>query len=79
MEFTLRCFWNRTGNQRVEVTEAAVIFMDLSNNETGRYLKLLLICPNVPQRDWLHQLRMPQSILYHCILKFLIKSKLTIK
>lgn len=66
---------NRIRNQRVEVTEADIIFMELSNNETGCYVKLLVICPKVRKRE----LGMSQSIFWHCILKFLLKSKLAIK
>lgn len=53
-EWTLRCFQE----EKVEVTEA-VIFLELSNNEMGCYVKLLVIYANMPKRDWLHQLRMP--------------------
>lgn len=39
---------NRTINQKVEITEA-VIFMELSNNETGCYVKLLVIVQTCPK------------------------------
>lgn len=52
---------NGTGNRRVKVTKADVIFMELLNNETGCCVKLSVICPNVPKiKDLLYQLKMSE-------------------
>ena len=58
----------------MEGTEAVVIFLELSNSETGCCVNFSYICPNVPKR----LAKLIKDVTEY-ILTFLLKSKFTIK